>query len=42
MIANSLDRMAQQDIFRSWFEEQHRNAQIKADTLLRMATDNAR
>lgn len=42
MISTSLDRMAQQDIFRSWFEEQHRNAHIKADTLLKMATDNAR
>jgi hypothetical protein len=42
MIATSLDRMAQQDIFRSWFKEQHRNADIKADTLLKMATDNAR
>ncbi|QIF00718.1 SurA N-terminal domain-containing protein [Roseimicrobium sp. ORNL1] len=42
MIANSLDRMAQQDIFRSWFEEQHRNAHIKVDTLLQVAVDKER
>ncbi|RBP47369.1 parvulin-like peptidyl-prolyl cis-trans isomerase protein [Roseimicrobium gellanilyticum] len=42
MISTSLDRMAQQDIFRAWFEEQYKNAKVNASILLNVALSNER